>query len=247
MTTRALIYTRVSHDKRQGCSVAEQESECRRVCDSEGWRVVDVLSDNDRSASRFAKRGRPAWDQVKHVIAAGGVDVLVMWEASRSGRDLGEHVDLRDLCRAHGVKLSYSGRLLDLDDARDSFAAGLDALLAEDESERARARIVRAVAHNAERGRPHGRRLYGFRRVYDDSTGELVGQVPHDTEAPIVREVIRRAASGESVYRITEDLNGRGVPLPSGAKWSDRRVKRLIANPAYIGERVHRGEVVGSA
>jgi DNA invertase Pin-like site-specific DNA recombinase len=74
---RALIYTRVSKDKRQGRSVEEQEAECRRVCDHEGWRIADVLTDNDRSASRYASRSRPAWEQVKHRIATDGIDVLV--------------------------------------------------------------------------------------------------------------------------------------------------------------------------
>src|SRR5262245_18581041 len=63
--TRALIYTRVSQDrKKRGRSVAEQEAECRAVCEAEGWHVLDVLTDNDRSASRYATRGRPAWDEV---------------------------------------------------------------------------------------------------------------------------------------------------------------------------------------
>jgi site-specific DNA recombinase len=245
----ALIYTRVSKDpKQRGRSVAEQEAECRSLCEREGWRVLDVLCDNDRSASRHAKRGRPAWDEVKHRVAAGGVDVLVTWEASRSTRDLAEFVDLRDLCRAHGVLLNYSGRSLDLDDTRDSFQAGLDALMAEDEASRTRDRILRTVRANAEQGRPHGRRLYGYRRVYDDSTPPtLVGQVPEPDEAAIVVEVARRYLSGESTYAIAEDLNGRGVPLPTRAAWSETRIKRILTNPAYVGQRVHRGEIVGEA
>jgi hypothetical protein len=71
------------------------------VCEREGWNVVGVESDNDRSASRYAKRGRPGWDAVKGLITSGTIDVLVMWEASRSSRDLGGFVELRDLCRAH--------------------------------------------------------------------------------------------------------------------------------------------------
>ena len=175
---RALIYTRVSKDKRQGRSVEEQEAECRRVCEHEGWTVVDVLTDNDRSGSRYATRSRPAWNEVKCRLATDGIDVLVTWEASRPGRDLGEHVELRKLCRAYGVRLNYSGSTLDLYDSSDSFRAGLDALISEDESERTRTRILRAVRSQATAGRPHGRVLYGYRRVYNDKTGALVGQDP---------------------------------------------------------------------
>jgi len=50
---RALIYTRVSKDpKGRGRSTREQETECRQVCDDAGWDVVEVVTDNHRSASR---------------------------------------------------------------------------------------------------------------------------------------------------------------------------------------------------
>src|SRR5918994_346960 len=100
--TDALIYTRVSKDPQgRSRSPAEQEAECRAVCEREGWRVADVLSDAGRSASRYAKRDRPAWEDVKRRIATDGIDVLVTWESSRSSRDLAEFVPLRDLCRNH--------------------------------------------------------------------------------------------------------------------------------------------------
>jgi site-specific DNA recombinase len=243
--TSALIYTRVSQDQtRQGRSVDEQEHECRAVCEREGWTVVDVLSDNGRSASRYATKSRPAWAQVKRRLATDGIDVLVTWEASRNGRDLGEFVELRDICRANGVLLNYSGRTIDLADHGDSFRAGLDALVSEDESERIRERVLRAVRRQAANGRPHGRVLYGYRRIYDPQTGSLTGQEPDPETAEVVREMARRFLSGESLYAITEDLNTRGV---SGIKWSTNRVKRCLRNPGYAGLRVHQGEVIGDA
>jgi site-specific DNA recombinase len=240
---KALIYTRVSKDRKQSRSTAEQEAECRAVADREGWEIVDVLSDNGRSASRYAKKDRPAWEEVKRRLS-NGVDVLVTWEASRSNRDLGEFVALRDLCRTYGVLLNYSGHTIDFDDSSDSFRAGLDALISEDESERTAGRIRRTVRANAVAGRPHGRRLYGYRYVYDPDTGALKGQVPDDAEAEIVREIARRFLSGESRRAISDDLNARGVRDRS---WSETRVKRILLNPGYIGKRVHKGEVVGDA
>lgn len=228
--------------------MGEQEAECRAVCAREGWTVLEpVLCDNDRSASRHAKRGRPAWDEIKHRIAAGGVDVLVTWEASRSARDLAEFVDLRALCRAHGVLVSYSGRTLDFDNSGDSFVAGLDALMSENEADVTRHRILRAVRGNAERGGPHGRCLFGYRREHDPTTGELLGQVPEPDEAKIVVEVARRYLSGESTYTLAADLNRRGVPFSTDARWSESRIKRMVTNPAYVARRVHRGEDFGPA
>jgi site-specific DNA recombinase len=181
---------------------------------------------------------------VKRRLTTDGIEVLVTWEASRSNRDLGEFVALRDLCLANGVLLSYSGRTLDLDDTDDSFQASLDAVLGERESNQTRKRILRAVRSNAAAGRPHGRILYGYRRVYDPTTGALVGQEPDPETAPIVSEIARRFLSGESIYAITGDLNARKV---SDKPWSAKRVKRVLQNPGYAGLRVYQGEVTGDA
>jgi site-specific DNA recombinase len=250
----ALIYTRVSKDRKQSRSTAEQEAECRALCEREGWTVADVLTDNGRSASKYATKSRPAWNEVKRRLTTDGIDVLVTWEASRSNRDLGEFVALRDLCLANDVLLSYSGRTLDMDDTDDSFQASLDAVLDERESNQTRKRILRNVRANATAGRPHGRLLYGYKREYDPQTGALVGQVPDEGDdegddenvgaAEIVREVAHRFLYGESIYALTDDLNARGV---SDRPWNPNRVKRILTNPGYTGKRVHQGEVVGDA
>jgi DNA invertase Pin-like site-specific DNA recombinase len=245
--TSALLYTRVSKDRKQSRSTAEQEAECRAVCEREGWQVADVLSDDGRSASRYAKRGRPAWDEVKHRLATDGIDVLVTWEASRSSRDLAGFVELRDICQEHGVKLSYKGGLLDLDATNDRFEAGLHALLAERESDETRDRILRTVRANAKDGRPHGRKLYGYKRRYDPETGGLLGQEPDEAEAAVVREVARRFLAGESAGSIAADLNAREVPFATDAAWSETRIKRMVTNVGYVGRRVFRGEDVGPA
>lgn len=245
---RAIIYTRVSSDRnRQGRSVAEQEAECRAQCERNGWDVAEVVCDNDRSASRHAKKDRPGWRRVRGLLEAGKADVLVTWEASRAQRDLSAYVELRSICREAGVRWSYSGRVHDLDDVNDSFAAGLDALVAEREAEETRRRIQRAMRANASKGRPHGRRLFGYRRLYDPDSGVLVGQEPHPEEAQVVREIAARLLEGEPASRIAESLNDRGVATPAAKGWDVTRIKRIGTNPSYAALRTHRGEIVGEA
>lgn len=245
---RAVVYTRVSLDRTgRGRSVEEQRVECERECERNGWTVVETLTDNDRSASRYAKKSRPAWARVHELLESGGVDVLVTWEASRAQRDLAAYVELREVCRRNGVSWSYSGKTFDLTDADDSYRAGLDALDAERESDRTSKRVRRSMAANAERGRPHGRRAFGFARVYDPGTGELVTQEAHPDEAPVVREIVERVCAGESLRTIAGDLAGRGLSTGTGAEWSPTAVRRIAVNPAYAGQRVHQGRVIGDA
>jgi site-specific DNA recombinase len=141
----------------------------------------------------------------------------------------------------------YSGRTHDLAVADDRFRTGLDALLAEREAEETAGRVQRAMRANANDGRPHGRRLYGYRRVYDDATGGLVDQVPHPDEAPVVREIFHDYLAGTGVRTIVAKLNKKGTTTSTGARWADAQVRRVLTNPAYAARRVHRGEVVGPA
>jgi len=239
----AVIYTRVSSDRAGGRSTDEQEADCRAACETHGWPVVEVLTDNDIGASRHSRRDRPAYERLKEVLHPGRV--LVLWEASRGQRDLKAYVELRDLCAERGVPWCYSGTIYDLATGPDRFRTGLDALLAEDEVERTRQRVMRALSANVAAGKPHGKIPFGYRAVRDEKTGAIVDRVIDETEAAVLREAARRILAGESVRSVYRDLNEREIPGPTDKKWSHRTLTRLLQSPTYAGKRVHRGTVVG--
>lgn len=246
MGNRALIYTRVSQDRAGGRSPAEQEAEARQVCEREGWEVAEVITDSV-GASRHSKGSRQGWQRACGLVRDGAVDVLVTWEASRAQRDLAAYSQLRDLCSASSVRWSYSGRTYDLADGEDRFRTGLDALLAEREADEIAKRVQRAIRSNAMAGRPHGRRLFGYRRVYDAATGALVRQEPEPVETLVVEGIFDSYLAGEGIRTIAAALNEAGVTTSTGAAWNDSQVRRVLVNPAYAARRVHRGEVVGEA
>lgn len=73
-------------------------------------------------------------------------------------------------------------------------------------------RVRRHVRANAEKGRPHGKSIYGYLRVYDSETRRLIEVVEHPEHGPIVREAAARVFAGETFYAIAKDFNARGVP-----------------------------------
>lgn len=234
---RALIYNRVSHDAAgKGYSVAEQERENRAECADRGWEITAVLTDNHVGASRFSRGDRPEWRRVTEIIAAGGCDVLVLWESSRCTRDLREYAELADLCDQHNVLLSYSGRIYDMGDPDDRHRAGSDALDSERETARTRKRVTRSVRRRKAEGLPHGKIPYGYRREYDPVTREYLRQVPHEETAPIVREIARRLLAGEALHAVAEDLTRRGIPTPRGAaSWQPTQVRRVGLSDTAAG------------
>lgn len=110
-----------------------------------------------------------------------------------------------------------------------------------------RDRVMRSVRANMASGRPYGRVLYGYRRVYDDQrNGVFLEQVPHEGQARVVQEAARRVMAGESCRSVALDFNARGITAPAGGAWDLTQIKRLVTRPAYAGLKVHHGKVIGS-
>ncbi len=242
---RAVIYCRVSSDRAgDGRSVEEQETACRRDCDRNGWQVVQVLVDNDRSASRRAKRQRQAFSELNELLTTGTVDVLTVWEASRMQRDLDAYVALRGLCAGHEVRWSYNGRIYDLDNDDDRFTTGMDALVGEREAALTRKRVLRSVEARAAAGRPHGLAHDGYRTEHDPDTGKPLRRVLDPDRSKIIREIVDRLLAGDSAYTIARNFNDRGLTTSKGKPWRGQNIARRAQSPTIAGLRVHRGQVL---
>ncbi|MFY1687291.1 recombinase family protein [Plantactinospora sp. WMMB782] len=247
----AVIYARVSDDdKRLRRSVGEQEQECQQEAADQAWTVARVFVDNDRSASRYARKQREEYAKLLDYLATEHVDVLILWESSRGGRELEGWAGLLNLCRRRRVRIHVvtHRRTYDLENPRDWRTLAEDGVDSAYESEKTRERILRSVRAKAASGKPHGKLLYGYRRTYDDR-GNFIAQVVNEDQAEVIREAARRVASGEASRSIALDFNRRGIPTPRGGEkgWTLGQISRTVQNPGYVGKRVHLGKIVGDA
>src|SRR6266511_2331008 len=258
----ALRYQRASQDKKeQGKSVGDQGKLNLADVNRYGWRDAGSFTDNDLSASRHAKKDRPQFELLVEAIRAGKGDVLVMWEISRKERDLAVYVKIRDMCTEIGMYFwLVGGVLFDLRDKNDRMMLGFQAVQAEWMADSIRDNVLRGIVGAAEAGRPHGKVTYGYRRIYHTRTRALERQEP-DTEirtataadgtvtryshAGIVRDNFDKVASGVPLITIEKELNEAGIPSPEGKEWRRGIIRKQAMNPAYIGKRVFRGEIVG--
>jgi DNA invertase Pin-like site-specific DNA recombinase len=247
---RAFIYGRTSSDPHlRRSSTRDQAAENRRTCEENGWDVAGSFEDPDRSASRRAKKPRPDYEAMVEGIRRGECDVIVYWDSSRAYRDLETYVQLRSLCVECNVLLCYNGDVYDMSKPADRKRSAMDAVQDESEADRIADRAMRTKRLSAERGAPHGRIPFGYRREYDPRTGILVGQFPDEETSALVREAAARVLSGESLHAIAKDFQDRGIPCARGSKtgWERTALKRILINPANIGKRVHQEAVVGDA
>ena len=242
---RALLYTRVSKDKSgRGRSPEEQDTDLHREAAALRWHVVDVVSDI-KGASRHTKGSpRAGWPLVLRRLAAGDIDVLMVWESSRLTRTMREFLDFADLCEHTGTRVHYNGRTWDLADPYDRAKVMDDMVRNELEVEVLRKRIMRNTAASLEAGRPAGRLMFGYQRVYDKRTGELLTNEPDEVTGPVVAEVYRRFTRGESIRSLCADLDRRGVKPMGGGRWAIVSLRRVLSNPSYLGHRTSAGRVV---
>lgn len=263
----ALLYSRVSNDDRADRrSVEEQDDENRDRCAEESWAIGEVFCDNDKSASRFGTKKRDDWARLLEYLPSGRAHVVVLWEPSRGDRRLAHWIGFLDTCRDLGLLIHITSheRTYDPRKRRDYKTLAEEGLDSHDDSEKTSERVKRTKKDSAKKGLPAGRRLYGYTRIYevapngkrklakvvfDEEVQTAVGEdgtVHEYTRAGVVREIVERLASGDALRAVAVDLNKRGIPTSRNGKWGwyPTRLREIATNPAYVGQRVHRGVVL---
>lgn len=240
-------YLRVSVDRSgRRRSNEEQQSDNRAAWPDFTW--GEHFSDAG-SASRYADRPRDDFDWLIAELEHDrfGAEILVLWEASRGSRKVGEWVQLLDLCESRCVRIAVTEhrRIYDPTNPRDRRTLLEDAVDSEYESAKTSGRVRRSARSAAAARRPHGKVLFGYRRIYDARSGALVGQEPEPDQAPVVRWIFACYLAGQSARSLAEALNRNGVTTNRGNGWTPLMVHRMLTNRGYLGRRMHKGEDFG--
>jgi len=238
----AYLYGRASRDpKKKGASVSAQLKEGRALCDRLGWPVIEEFKDVGVSASRHAKTSRDDFEAMLDGIRAGKCRIVVAFEASRYYRDLEAYTRLRAACHDANVLLYYKGQVYDLSKSADRKATAMDAVHAESEAEDIRDRNLRTARLTAEAGKPWGPVPDGYKRVYDSDSGDLVEQIEHPVQGPIVRRIWNEAETGASLHSIARRLTEDGHRTHKGKEWKVWHIRTILRNPQYLGRRKWQG------
>ncbi|MFE2828485.1 recombinase family protein [Streptomyces sp. NPDC059271] len=262
--TLVFLYARISEDprdKRRG--VKRQMADLRTFAADNGWEIGGEYIENDVSAHTGEER--PEYDRLMSAALAAAARpgtrvILAGYHPSRVWRRRVERAQAIEDLRAAGCFVAFeSGGFFNMAKASDrSQLANLgesDTAESEVKSER----VARAALERAQEGRANGKVAYGWRRKYEyDDRGQVNGfnDIEHDVQAPVVREIVTRLLSGDTLIGITADLNRRAIPAPGagqnrkhrtlgqdddGTRWNKTSVKKVALRPANAGIRVHHG------
>lgn len=233
-------YLRVSKDKSgRAKSTGEQHDDHVPLAEANGWTLhPDPYTDVDKSASRYAEKDRDDFLRLMDDLKADrfGADILIMWESSRGSRQVGEWVEMLDLCERRGILIHVTThhRTYDPRNGRDRRSLLEDAVDSEYDSYKTSVRMLRSHRASAAAGTPNGKPPVGYVRLYDPVTRVLLKQVPDDSPearaqaeriaeqghdlprplAPMIRDLFDLTKRGHSMKSIARTFEAAGYVKP---------------------------------
>jgi DNA invertase Pin-like site-specific DNA recombinase len=235
-TRTAAIYTRLSQDRDGSKSGTDrQEKDCRALARREGLKVVEVFTDDDRSA--YNGKPRPAFERMLKELDR--FDAVIYWKTDRLVRRTTQFWRVVEACENANTRLVSVVEPIDTSTPIGKGFAGVIASMGEQESHNTSLRVRRMQEDNAAAGRPHGsRRPFGY---------EPDGMTIRKSEAKYVRQARDRILRGESLNAICYDWNERGIKPSSSPLWRVASLRLMIKSPRIAGLYQYRGEIVGKA
>ena len=228
--SRAAAYIRVSTDEQTEYSPAAQMRAIMKYAAENGYTLTkeNIYSDEGISGRRAEKR--PGF--MKMIGAAKAkerpFDVILVHRFDRFARSREDSVVYKSL-----LKKQYGIRVISVTESidNDKFSVILEAMLeamAEYYSINLSDEVKKGMTEKAMRGEYQAGPPYGYRIM----SGMLVID---EQEAETVREIFSRFISGETVYRITKELNIRGIKTRRKNDFERRAVEYILNNPVYAG------------
>jgi site-specific DNA recombinase len=225
----AVIYARYSSDLQKDRSIDDQISDCRRIAERHGYRVIETYTDRAKSgASMFERDGLLALMQASQ---QGKFNAVIVESLSRLSRDQEDTAGIFKRLDFKQVKIfDSSGEITKVH-------VGVGGIVNSFFLSNLATSVKRGMDGRAREGLIPGRVAYGYRPV----PGKPGAREVHPPLAKIVRRIFREYANGVSPRAIAAGLARDGIPSPRGDKhWNYRRLlggsSGLLVNPLYIGK-----------
>jgi site-specific DNA recombinase len=225
----------------------EQRKKIEGWAQSKGFEVAGFEEDINVSGGM---KSRPGLDRILERLErkeANGIIVSNLDRLSRLG--VADALELIDWIRSYGADIGIIEPYIDTTDkVFGEFTLTLFLALNKMERDRAKVRWEEAGANAISRGIHTAGSPFGYMRPneYDadgqwlprDKRDQKMGDrrlVPHPEQAPVVKEMFRRRAAGESWVSICRWLNDAGIKTVYGKSWGSKDIQQVISRRTYLG------------
>lgn len=226
----AAAYIRVSTDGQVELSPASQLKEIREFAKRNDYIIPDEYIYQDDGISARTIKKRTAF--IKMIAAAKikpkPFDAIIVWKFSRFARSREDSIVFKSQLRKIGVSvLSVAEPIVD-DGKMSIIIEGMIESMDEYYSANLSEEVKRGMLEKFQRKQAMSAAPYGYRF-------ENKKFIPVPEEADIIREIFERFVSGESAFKISQDLNKRGIKTKKDNIVERRTVQYYLENPVYRG------------
>lgn len=184
---------------------------------------------------------RPALSRLLEMAEQDLLAGVVIYDPDRLARDLGVQLAVTEILMKHHVAMEFITQEFNASPEGMLFYQ-LRGAISQFERAKIRERTQRGKKRVLRAGKPINKiTTYGL--TYDATQAEWVIM---EDQARVVRQIFGWRSQGEGPQQIANRLNADGVKPPRSARWWVTTVRRILANPAYIGRvRLHRWNTEG--
>lgn len=229
----AAVYIRVSTDDQTELSPDSQLEALRAWAEKNSYVIPDQYVYADEGISGRSAKKRPRFmDMIALAKSAEHpFDAILVWKFSRFARSQEESIVYKAMLQKAGVDvISISEPVID-----GPFGSLIERIIEwmdEYYSIRLSGEVKRSMTVNAERGVRQTAPPFGYEKNPAEGGPFMV---PHETEAPVIREVFSDYLAGVPVWQIITALNDRGIRTHRGTRIENRTVMYWLQNPVYVG------------
>lgn len=256
-TYNVAIYTRLSkEDEKAGDSVSieTQVTMLTRYVMEKGWNLIATYKDDGYSGTNF--ENRPALNEMMSAVRQGKINLVVVKDLSRFGRDyieVGKYTDI--------IFPSFNCRFIAVNDNFDTANKQNDMLaifknVMNDFYARDTSAKIRAVRKSSCRAGKYVGAFAPYGYIKDPSDHHKF--IVDESAAVIVQRIFAMRSEGLGCPKIARALNEEGILPPrsyyfysagkpnpyvkSNGKWNDRSIRLILNNEAYLGHTIQHKE-----
>ena len=212
-------------------TLAKHEQELTALAKRDGYALDVPYYKELVSGERIADRHE--FQKMMRKVSNGDYAGIIVHSVSRLGRgDPMEYGWILFVLKSSRTVIVTPTKVYDPNDPDDARFLQMEMFVSNMELGNIRSRLVSGCRASARNGCfIKSRPPYGYDRAKIDGMWTLV---PND-DAPTVRMVFAKAASGVTLGETARDMNASGLRTPSGGFWSSSRLHSIVTNPHYMG------------
>ena len=229
---RVAAYCRVSTEEEE--QKGSFETQCsyytEKIQSHDGWTLAGIFADDGISGVHTKKR-----DDFLAMIAQcknGKIDLILTKSISRFARNTLDSIQYVRELKKQGISVIFEKENINTGTMTSEMILTVLSAFAQAESE--------SISQNVARGKRMGYRQGKFSFPYSCMIGYRKGPdgnpqiIPEQAET--VRMIYNDYLTGDSLVKIAENLDARGIPTPKNkGKWSSQTVMRILQNEKYKG------------